>query len=161
VARTAKWRKPGRIPRTASQVTAIVVGLFLSAGLRADEPLQAEIDFKPVYSLPVVDLATSQGKIRLVVDTASNFTSLLRAPKCLKVRLAGQEIRLRPVPIQTPEFSGFNAALPAADQVDGLLGEDFFGQFESVRFDFRRHKILLVLEPSKASSKVKGCEINR
>ena len=80
VARTATWRKPGRIPRTASQVTAVVVGLFLSAGLRADEPLQAEIDFKPVYSLPVVDLATSQGKIRLVVDTASNFTSLLRAP---------------------------------------------------------------------------------
>jgi len=80
VARTAKWTKPGRIPRTASQVAVVLVGLFLSAGLRADEPLQAEIDFKPVYSLPVVDLATSQGKIRLVVDTASNFTSLLRAP---------------------------------------------------------------------------------
>ena len=113
----------------------VLVGLFLSAGLRADEQLQTEIDFKPVYSLPVVELATSQGKIRLVVDTASNFTSLLRAPKCLKVRLAGQEKRLRPVPIQTREFAGFNAALPAADHVDSLLGEDFFGQFESVRFD--------------------------
>ena len=161
MARTGRWTKPGRIPRTASQMTVVLVGLFLSAGLRADEPLQAEIDFKPVYSLPVVELATSQGKIRLVVDTASNFTSLLRAPKCLKVRLAGQEIRLRPVPIQTREFAGFNVALPAADHVDGLLGEDFFGHFESVRFDFRRHKILLVLQPSRASSKVKGREINR
>jgi len=161
VARTAKWTKPGRIPRTASQVAVVLVGLFLSAGLRADEPLQAEIDLKPVYSLPVVELATSQGKIRLVVDTASNFTSLLRAPKCLKVRLGGQEIRLRPVPIQTPTFAGFNAALPAADHVDGLLGEDFFGQFEFVRFDFRRHKILLVLQPSRASSELKGREINR
>ena len=74
-------------------MAVVLVGLFLSAGLRADEPLQTEIDFKPVYSLPVVELATSQGKIRLVVDTASNFTSLLRAPKCLEVRLGGQEIR--------------------------------------------------------------------
>ena len=112
MARTARWTKPGRIPRTASQMTVVLVGLFLSAGLRADEPLQAEIDFKPVYSLPVVELATSQGKIRLVVDTASNFTSLLRAPKCLKVRLAGQEIRLRPVPIQTRVFAGFKSPFP-------------------------------------------------
>ena len=112
MARTAKWRKPGRIPRTASQVTAVVVGLFLSAGLRADEPLQAEIDFKPVYSLPVVELATSQGKIRLVVDTASNFTSLLRAPKCLKVRLAGQEIRLRPSRFRLLSFPGSTPPFP-------------------------------------------------
>ena len=161
MARTARWTKPGRIPRTASQMTVVLVGLFLSAGLRADEPLQAEIDFKPVYSLPVVELATSQGKIRLVVDTASNFTCLLRPPNWIKVRLAGQEILLHPAPIRTPEFAGFNAALPAADHVDGLLGGDFFGQFESVRFDFRRHKILLVLQPSRASSEVKGREINR
>ncbi len=63
-----------------------------------------------------------------------------------------------PVPIQTPEFAGFNAALPVADQVDGLLGEDFFGQFESVRFDFRRRKIRLVLQASTASNKVEGRE---
>ncbi len=144
------------MPRTAPQVTAALVALFLPAGLRAAEPPQAEIDFNPVYSLPVAELATSQGKLRLVVDTASNFTSLLRAPKCLKVRLAGQEILLHPVPIQTPEFAGFNAAVPGADRVDGLLGEDFFRQFESVRFDFLRHKILLVSHPPKASTKVKG-----
>jgi hypothetical protein len=139
-------------------MTVIPVGLLLSTELRGDGALQAEIDFKAVYSLPVVELATPQGKIRLVVDTASNFTSLLRAPKCLKVRLAGQEIQLRPVPIQTPEFAGFNTALPVADQVDGLLGEDFFDHFDSVRFDFQRHKILLVLRPSSGSSKVKGRE---
>jgi hypothetical protein len=143
---------------TVSQVTVVLVDLILSAGSPPAEPLQAEIDFRQVYSLPVVELATSEGKLRLVVDTASNFTSLLRAPKCLKVKLAGLEIRLYPVPIQTPEFAGFNAALPTADQVDGLLGEDFFRRFESVRFDFPRHKILLVLQPSRASSKVNGRE---
>jgi len=68
-------------------MAVVLVGLLLSAGLRANEQLQTEIDFKPVYSLPAVGLATSQGKIRLVVDTGSNFTSLLRAPKCLKLRL--------------------------------------------------------------------------
>ena len=143
---------------TASQVTLVLVDLILSAGSRVAEPLQVEVDFKQVYSLPVVEPATSEGKLRLVVDTASNLTSLLRAPKCLKVKLAGREIRLYPVPIQTPEFAGFNAALPTADQVDGLLGEDFFRRFESVRLDFPRHKILLVLQPSRASSKVKGRE---
>jgi len=95
---------------TASQVTVVLVDLILSAGSRVAEPLQVEVDFKQVYSLPVVELATSEGKLRLVVDTASNLTSLLRAPKCLKVKLAGREIRLYPVPIQTPEFAGFNAA---------------------------------------------------
>jgi hypothetical protein len=146
------------MPRIEPQVTVVLVSLCLSAGLQAAEPLQAEIDFKLVYSLPVVELATSEGKLRLVVDTASNLTSLIRSPKYLKVRLAGQEIRLRPAPIKTPEFAGLNAALPALDQVDGLLGEDFFRQFESVRFDFARHKMVLVLQPSMACSKAQGRE---
>jgi hypothetical protein len=146
------------MPWIVSQATVVLVGLFLSAGLQATEPLQAEIDLKLVYSLPVVELATSEGKLRLVVDTASNFTSLIRSPKRLKVRLVGQEILLHPAPIKTPEFAWFNAALPAPDQVDGLLGEDFFRQFESVRFDFARRKMVLVLQPSMACSKVKGRE---
>jgi hypothetical protein len=155
VARTPSSTKPDRISRAVYQVTVVIVGLLSPLGLRAAELLHVEIDFRPVYSLPVVELATSQGKLRLVVDTASNFTSLLRAPKCLRVRLAGQEIHLHPVPIQTSEFAGFNAALPASDQVDGLLGEDFFRRFEVVRFDFPRHKILLVLQLSRGSGKVK------
>ena len=137
--------------RTAFHLTVVMVGLILPDRLRAAEPSQVEIDFKPVHGLPVVELVTSQGKIRLVVDTASNFTSLLRPPNWIKVRLARQEILLHPAPIQTPEFSSLNATLPAADQVDGLLGEDFFAQFESVRFDFLRHKLCLILLPNPAA----------
>jgi hypothetical protein len=124
--------------------------LFLPADLRAGggSP-EVEIDFDPVFSLPVVELATSQGKLRLVVDTASNYTSLPRAPKSLVVRIAGREILLHPAPIQTREFAGFNASVPAGQRVDGLLGEDFFVQFESVRFDFPRRKIILTSLPSK------------
>jgi len=151
---TPRSATPGKTPSSVLRVTAALAALFLSAGLPAAEPLQAEIDFQSVYGIPVVELATSEGKLRLVVDTASNFTSLLRGPKRLRVRLAGQEILLHPVPIQTREFAGFNAAVSSTDQVDGLLGEDFFRQFESVRFDFPRHKILLVLNPPKAHAKV-------
>jgi len=50
--------------RTAFHLTVVLVGLFLSDRLRAAEPSQVEIEFKPVYGLPVVELVTSQGKIR-------------------------------------------------------------------------------------------------
>jgi hypothetical protein len=63
----ATYPEGRRMARTAFHLTVVLVGLFLSGRLRAAEPLQTEIDFKLVYSLPVVELATSQGKIRLVV----------------------------------------------------------------------------------------------
>jgi|GEM_PF-6204581 len=129
-------------------LVALLAGLFLLADPRAEgagSP-DVEIDFDPVFSLPVVELTTSQGKLRFVVDTASNYTSLPRAPKNLVVRI---EILLHPAPIQTREFAGFNASVPAAQRVDGWLGEDFFVQFESVRFDFPRRKIVLISPPSQ------------
>jgi hypothetical protein len=131
-------------------VVILLAGLFLPGAFAAGGgSSDVEIDFDPVFTLPVVELTTSQGKLRLVVDTASNYTSLLRAPKSLLVRLAGREILLHPAPIQTREFAGFNTSVPADRRVDGLLGEDFFVQFESVRFDFPRRKIVLTSPPSK------------
>jgi hypothetical protein len=60
-----------------------------------------------------------------------------RTAKKLSLSVAGKRFTLQIEPTQTQVFDDFEAKLPPAQRVDGILGSDFMRHFRHVVFDFK------------------------
>ncbi len=97
-----------------------------------------------VGGIPVVELSTSQGTMRMVVDTGSNGTSVddLKDEN-LVIHLKGLEIPVKVYRTVTPILAHFNLFAGTRRRVQGIIGNDFFSHFDFFTFDYRNHELKL------------------
>ena len=94
--------------------------------------------------LEIVVLRTSQGRLRMVVDTGSNATTLETfTERVLTVHLDGLDVRLPVHRVATPVLAEFNRSAARRERVNGILGGDFFRQFDLLQLDYRNNQLIL------------------
>jgi len=157
-------------PKTASRC-AIAMGLLAALGipLRSQPSNQREIPFENsrVFGLLLVRVEANGKPAVLVVDTGSNHTILSseladvppRTPANLVSTSKGSglagtgvfsraTLRVGPITwrdhrVVVMDLHEFSKSF--GQKIDGLLGMDFFREFELVMVDLKNHK--LILEP--------------
>jgi hypothetical protein len=119
-------------------LSLIAVLLTIASSLHASQKELKTLVFDDVLGMPVITVHTSQGTKRFVLDTGSNISTMdIATEKKLKLRLAGKQFTVRFKPTHTEVFRKFEAMLPPAEHVDGILGSDFMRHFHHVTFDFK------------------------
>lgn len=133
-----------RIPR-AAKIGILSLTLSGRAMARHKDIGTVILDFEVVEGLVTVQVQTSAGSLRLLVDTGSNATTLdeTSPPRKLVIKVRSYAVSVKPYPTQTVVFAQFNRMVPKEQRLDGVLGQDFFSQFSSVTFDYVHHRLLL------------------
>jgi hypothetical protein len=117
---------------------SLSVALTLSGSLYGSRRKPKTLVFDEVLGMPIISIQTSQGKRRFVLDTGSNISTMdVKTQKKLRVSVAGKQFTVQFKPTQTHVFDEFEAMLPPAERVDGILGSDFMRHFRRVTFDFK------------------------
>ncbi len=107
-------------------------------------PNEWKLPMELIGGIPVVELSTSQGKIRMVVDTGSNGTTVENLKdENLVIHLKGLEVPVKVHRTVTPILAHFNSFAGLRHRVHGIIGNDFFNSFDFCTFDFRRNELRL------------------
>jgi hypothetical protein len=130
---------------TTCAATLILLALTLPMPAMARHKDAVTLEFEVIEGLPIVQVKTSAGNLRLLADTGSNATTLDRvsARGSLAIEVKDCKVLVKPYATQTPVFAEFNASVPKEQRLDGVLGQDFFSQFSSVAFDYAHHRLIL------------------
>lgn len=115
-----------------------------SSKRHASRPSVWKLKLERISGLEIVELPTSCGKLRMVVDTGSNATTFeIVTERVVTVHLQGLDVRLPVYRTATPVLATFNRAVKPSQRVYGILGGDFFRQFDVLQLDFSHHQLIL------------------
>jgi hypothetical protein len=140
--------------RAQSHTSSQLPGTAGSKGRAADgrqspalEPDRTEwmLPLEIISGIPVVELSTTHGMLRMVIDTGSNGTTLDDfRDENIVVHLEGLDISMKVYSTATPVLARFNASVGKKKAVRGIMGNDFFSHFDLFTLDYQHGKLTLI-----------------